>query len=146
MILLDVNVLLAAHRVEHPDFPSVRPWFDALLDKAEAFTVPDTVWVSFIRIATNRRVFSAPTPIDEAFAFLRALRSQPSHVRLVPGERHLGLFEELCRDADVMGDLAADAYLTALAVEHGCELVSLDRDFARFERLRWRLPSARALD
>lgn len=32
--------------------------------------------------------------------------------------------------------LAADAYLAALAIEHGCELVSLDRDLARFERLR----------
>ncbi|HEX6423585.1 MAG TPA: hypothetical protein VFZ79_08910 [Acidimicrobiales bacterium] len=27
-----------------------------------------------------------------------------------------------------------------MALDHGCEVVSLDRDVARFERLRWRRP------
>jgi len=34
----------------------------------------------------------------------------------------------------------ADAYLAAIAIEQGAMLVSLDRDFARFDRLRWQLP------
>ena len=34
----------------------------------------------------------------------------------------------------------ADAVLVALAVEHGCEIVTLDRDFARFESIRHRRP------
>lgn len=102
--------------------------------------MPDVVWAGFVRIATSRRIFVAPTPISDAFAFLRAVRAQPLYAALVPGERHLDLFEELCREADASGELAAGAYLAALAVEHGTELVSLDRDFARFERLRWRRP------
>ncbi len=57
-----------------------------------------------------------------------------------PGQRHLALFEELWRDADAAGDLAPDAYLAAIAVEHGCELASLDRHFARFAKRRWRRP------
>jgi toxin-antitoxin system PIN domain toxin len=102
--------------------------------------VPDIVWAGFIRIATNRRIFTVPTPLDDAFGFLRAVRAQPTHVALVPGAQHLGLFERICREADALGDLAADAYLAALALEHGCTLVSLDRDFARFPTLRWRRP------
>jgi predicted nucleic acid-binding protein len=30
MHLLDVNIVLAAHRDDHPHYPSVRPWFDDL--------------------------------------------------------------------------------------------------------------------
>ena len=52
----------------------------------------------------------------------------------------LALFERLCREDAAVGDLAADAYIAALALEHDCELVTLDRDFARFRELRWRTP------
>ncbi len=37
---------------------------------------------------------------------------------------------------------STDAYLAALAIEHGCELVTTDSDFARFQGLRWRHPLA----
>jgi toxin-antitoxin system PIN domain toxin len=111
-----------------------------MLSGLEPFTVPDLLWASFVRIATNRRIFAAPTPVDDAFAFLRSVRANPRYVALAPGDRHLELFESLCRDADAAGDLAADAYVAAIAMEHGCEVVSLDRDFARFSGLRWRRP------
>ena len=140
MILLDVNVVLAAHRDDHPHHGSVRPWLDDLLATDRPFTVPDTVWASFLRLATNRRVFETPTPRDEAFAFCWAVRAQPGHVALDPGEAHLAIFERLCRQYDVVGDLVPDAYLAALALEHGCRLASLDRDFARFTELDWVRP------
>ena len=38
--------------------------------------------------------------------------------------------------------MVTDAYLAALAIEHGCEFVTTDSDFARFEGLRWRHPLA----
>ena len=140
MNLLDVNVVLAAHRADHPLHDAVRPWFDELLRRREPCAVPDVVWAAFIRIATNRRIFTVPTPTAEAFAFLRAVRGQPGHVAITPGANHLALFEQICRDSDASGDLAADAYLAALAIEQGATLVSFDRDFARFRGLRWRLP------
>lgn len=140
MILLDVNVVLAAHRADHPHHDVVRPWLDSLVAGDEAFTVPDVVWWSFVRTATSRRVFEVPTPVGDAFEFLRAVRAQPGHVAVVPGERHLALFEELCRSADASGDLVPDAYLAAIAIEQGCALASLDRDFARFDGLNWVRP------
>ncbi len=39
-----------------------------------------------------------------------------------------------------MEDHTTDAHLTALAVEHGAEIVSYDRDFARYAGVRHRLP------
>ena len=142
MILLDVNVLVAAHRSDHPHHDAVRLWLENLAAGERSFTVPDIAWAGFIRITTNRRIFTVPTPIEGAFEFLRAVRAQPGYVSTVSGSNHLALFEALCDSGDARGDLAADAYLAALAIEQGATLVSLDRDFARFEELDWRLPGA----
>jgi uncharacterized protein len=138
--LLDVNVVLAAHRDDHPHFGQARTWLDELLTARAPFGVTDLVAGSFLRIATNRRIFSIPTPVAGAFDYLRALRGQPAHVHLGPGPRHLELLERLCREADASGDLIPDAQLAAIAIEHACELVSFDRDFARFADLRWIRP------
>ena len=37
-------------------------------------------------------------------------------------------------------DLVSDPWFAALAIESGCEWIPLDRDCARFPRLRWRTP------
>lgn len=140
MIILDVNVLLAAHRADHPHHALVRPWLEDLLGGNEPFAVPGVVWASFIRVSTSRRIFTVPTPLPDAFEFLRAMRAQPRHVELEPSEHHLEVFEQLCVGTDAAGDLAADAYLAAIAIERGSALASLDRDFARFPSLRWVRP------
>jgi len=132
VLLLDVNVVLAAHRDDHPHHERVRGWFDRLLAGDEPFGVPFTVWASFLRLATNRRVFPRPTPRSDAFEFLAAVRAQPHHVATEPGRRHFDLLQRMCQEADASGDLLPDAVLAAVAVEHGCTVVSLDRDFARF--------------
>lgn len=141
MLLLDVNVVLAAHRADHPLHPTVRGWFDQLLTGDDPFTVPTCVWASFLRLATNRRIFPVPTPRAEAFAFVESTYAQPHHLLTGPGERHLVILRRMCDEADATGDLVPDAVIAALAVEHGCEVVTLDRDFARFPSVRHRRPS-----
>jgi uncharacterized protein len=138
--LLDVNVVLAAHRDDHPHFETARAWLDHMLASRAPFSVSDLVAGSFLRVATNRRIFSLPTPVAEAFAYLRALRDQPGHVTLGPGPLHLELLERLCAETDARGDLIPDVQLAAIAIEHACELVSFDHDFARFTDLRWTRP------
>lgn len=140
-VLLDVNVLLAAHRADHDHHALVRPWFDRTVADVTGFGVPSTVWASFLRLSTHRRIFPVPTPRAEAFGFLEATRAQPRHQRLEPGPRHVDLLCQLCEDADATGDLLPDAVLGALAVEHGCVVATLDRDFARFTSVRHVRPS-----
>jgi toxin-antitoxin system PIN domain toxin len=140
VILPDVNVLLAAHRDDHPHHSSVAPWFLALTSGSERFVVPGFVWASFLRIATNRRIFTVPTPLDDAFAFVHAVSAQPNHLDVTVEPSHLETFEEMCRTGDATGDLVNDAYLAAIAIDLGATLVSLDRDFARFASLDWHRP------
>lgn len=146
MRLLDVNVVLAAHRDDHPDFDTARTWLDQTIEARTPFAIVDLVAGAFLRIATNRRIFSIPTPVDEAFAYLKALRAQSAHVMLAPGPEHISLLEQLCASADASGDLVADAQLAAIALEHACELVSFDRDFARFSDLNWSRPRPKQTD
>lgn len=142
MLLLDVNVVLAAQRGDHPHHPLVRPWMDALLAGDDDFGVPATVWASFLRLTTNRRIFAIPTPLGDAFAFVDAVIAQPRHLAVEPGPRHLTLVRRLCEEADAVGDLVPDAVIGALAIEHGAAVVTLDRDFARFASVHHLRPSA----
>jgi toxin-antitoxin system PIN domain toxin len=136
VFLLDVNLVLAAHRRDHPHHGAVRPWFDDLVAGDAPFTVPVLVWASFLRLVTNRRVFTVPTPREDAWAFLDATTAQPHHLLVGPGPRHLALLRRLCAEGDAVADLVPDAVIAAVAAEHGCAVATLDRDFARFPSIR----------
>lgn len=139
MFLLDINVVLALYREDHPQHTLATEWFDRLRDGHGEFTVPATVWVAVLRLATNRRVFPVTSTRAQVFAFWDALRAQPEHVVMEPGARHLALVRQTCDEADAKADLVPDAVIAAIAVEHHCEIVTFDRDFARFPSVRHRL-------
>lgn len=142
MKLLDVNVVLAAHRDDHPDHATARGWLDTLLERGEQFGVPWVVWWSFLRLSSHRRIFEVPTPTADAFAFIDALRGQPGYVPVEPGPRHSETVRRVIDDGEAASDLIPDAVLAALAFEHGCQVASFDRDFARFPGLSWVRPQA----
>ena len=49
-----------------------------------------------------------------------------------PTSRHLDVLSGLLMTVGTGGNLANDAHLAALAVEHGAEIVTYDSDFGRF--------------
>lgn len=135
MFLLDVNVVVAAHRDDHPQHEVVRPWFDDLVAGDEPFTVPNVVWGSFLRLVTHRKIFACPTTLDEAFAFIDAVEAQPHHLSTGPGPRHLTLLRSACTEGGATANLVPDAVLVAVAAERSCTIATMDRDFARFPRV-----------
>ncbi|MEJ0044154.1 MAG: PIN domain-containing protein [Rhizomicrobium sp.] len=60
-----------------------------------------------------------------------------------PTEQHRLVLGRLLTETPATGDLVGDAYLAALAIEHGLTLCSNDRDFLKFEGLRYENPLAR---
>jgi uncharacterized protein len=141
VILCDVNVVLALQRRDHAHHPIVRPWVDDLLAAGLTFGVPATVWASYIRLTTNRRASPEPTPLDEAFAFIDDVVSQPTYRPIEPGPRHLDVFRAVCLGSDARADLVPDAFLAAVAIENAATVASFDRDFARFDGLDWIIPT-----
>ena len=142
MILVDVNVLVYANRVDADDHNAFRSWLGDALDGYEPVAVADIVLSGVVRILTSPRIYREPTSLTDALAFVDALRGHPNVVQVAPGNRHWDIFRRLCVAAAVKGNLVPDAYLAALAIEAGCEWITADRDFARFEGLRWRHPLA----
>lgn len=80
-------------------------------------------------------VFKTPTPLPTAIEFVEALRSQPTFAAVAPGPRHWKIFTDLCSNSGARGNLVADAYHAALAIEWGCEWVTADGDYHRFQPL-----------
>jgi toxin-antitoxin system PIN domain toxin len=138
MQLPDVNVLIYAHREDAPEHDRYAAWLKTLAAADEPFALSEVVLAGFLRIVTNRKIFDPPTPMATAIAFCQRLVAWPRAVMIVPSRVHWDLFVGLC--AEVQGPLVTDAYLAALAIEHGCELITTDSDFARFPGLRWRHP------
>jgi uncharacterized protein len=140
MILCDVNVLIHAFRKDSAGHPQYREWLEKRVNSAEPYGLSELVASGFIRIVTHPGIFRHPSSLEEALTFLEILRSAPNCVLVAPGPGHWELFVGLCSKAGIRGNLVPDAYLAALAMDSGCEWITLDRDYARFPGLRWRHP------
>jgi toxin-antitoxin system PIN domain toxin len=140
MILIDVNVLVYAHRADAPDHNAMRVWLESILNDSQAYGMSDLVLSGFLRIVTHPAVFSPPSAMDNALAFCREVRDQPHCVHISPGTRHWDIFADLCAIKGMKGNLIPDAYFAALAIESGSEWITTDRDYSRFPKLHWRHP------
>jgi toxin-antitoxin system PIN domain toxin len=138
--LLDVNVLVYAHREDAPRHDAYRRWWDACMASPEAFGVPDVALSGFLRVVTHPSIFRPPTPLDVAMRFAREVKARPNFVEVRADTRYWDIFLELCRRANARGNLIPDAYLAALAIESGSEWITTDRGYSRFPGLRWRHP------
>jgi toxin-antitoxin system PIN domain toxin len=140
MRLHDVNVLISAYRPEADRHKQFRTFIERTIQGDEAYAVSDVVLTGFLRVVTNKRVYQDPAPLSEAIEFAETVRNQPHAVMINPGPRFWGIFASICVMADAKAKLIPDAYLAALAIEHGCEFITADSDFSRFHQLRWRHP------
>jgi toxin-antitoxin system PIN domain toxin len=140
VILADVNVLVYAFRADMEGHARYRDWLESVLNGPEAYGISPQVFCSFLRITTHPRIFVNPSSLAEALEFVRVVQSQPQARVILPGEDHWWIFEALCRESAATGNLVQDAWFAALAIESGCEWITVDRDYARFQGLRWRTP------
>jgi len=140
LILVDANLLLYAEDQLSPYHDAARKWWDAQLSGALPVCLAWTVLCAFIRIGTNPRVFEHPLSLGQAISRVQSWLDQPCTRLIYPAERHWLVFKEMLTGGKAVANLVMDAHLAALAIEHGCELISTDADFSRFPKLKWRTP------
>jgi len=140
LILADVNVLVYAFRVDSKDHDRYKTWLEDVINGPSAYGVSTQVLAWVVRLCSHPKIFVQPSGIDELLNFCDALISQPNARMVIPGDRHWSIFGKLCLDANATGNLVQDAWNAALAIEAGCEWITTDRDYARFQGLNWRSP------
>jgi len=137
--LPDVNILVYAHREEMPQHAISAAWLEQVIAGQDRLSLIPSVLTSFIRIATNPRIFKTPTNTEDALDFLRVLIDKPCSQVLDGPAARWGDFDVFCRAGGVTGDHIADAYLAWVATTMDATLVTMDRDFSRYAGLSYHL-------
>jgi toxin-antitoxin system PIN domain toxin len=142
MILPDVNVLIYAFRADVPQHALCSSWLRGVVTGDGQFGVSPLALAAVVRVTTNPRTYPNASTLEEAFGFCKDILGQPNCQIVEPGPRHFDILKRLCIETKTRGGRVTDAWYAALAIEWGCELITLDRDFARFPGLKWQVPTA----
>jgi len=141
VIAVDTNIVVYAHREELPRFERARAVLERLATGTEPWAIPWPCAYEFLRLVTHLSIFNPPTPLELAIETLEALLRSPSLVMIGNGPGHGAHMRQTVATGRAAGNLAHDAHIAALIMEHGVqELWTTDRDFARFTGFATRNP------
>jgi toxin-antitoxin system PIN domain toxin len=141
LILLDANLLVYAHTPESPRREVASAWLEDVFNGSAKVGLPWPTLLAFARLMGNPSVVSKPVPLNQAWAHVTEWLKLPQTWIPLPTDRHITIISRLLGE-ESRPDLAADAHLAALAIEHGLTVCSTDGDFARFPDVRWENPLA----
>lgn len=133
----DLNLLIYAVDRRSPSHKATLVWWNGLMSGTETVAFSWSVLLGFVRLTTNPSVVREPLSPDEALDYIDRWLAHPITTVIEPTPRHVRVLRDLLHAAGTAGNLVSDAHLAALAIEHGAELCSADRDFGRFAGLRW---------
>jgi len=136
VILIDVNILLYAYDADSSQHFAAREWLESSLTEEDEITLSWITIIAFLRIGTSKQAMRNPFTLTEARDIVDAILSRSNVRVLQPSMAHWGIFSRLLVESQSVGNLATDAHLAALALEHNCVLVTNDKDFTRFAGLK----------
>jgi uncharacterized protein len=129
----DLNVLLAASRTDHPHHRAALRWLAEAIASCEAgasIEILPMVAAGFLRLATNRKIFTAPISVGAAIDFLESLLAIPG-VEMPELGREWPALRQLSREHGLVANDITDAWIAASVRTLGSHLVTFDRGFAR---------------
>ncbi|MGH2855578.1 MAG: PIN domain-containing protein, partial [Solirubrobacteraceae bacterium] len=112
---------------------------DGVLRRPAKVGLPWPSLLGFMRLMGNPHAVRRPIPLRRSRARMESLLALPNTWIPLPTDRHQEILAELLA-GESRSDIVNDAHLAALAIEHGLTLCSADRDFARFQGVRWENP------
>lgn len=142
MILIDANLLIYAYNSGSREHEGARPWLEGVLSQPEPVGLAWMTLLAFMRITTTSRLMAQPFSLEEVVSIVDEWLALPQVVVLDAGPRHWEILRGLLLAGQASGALVMDAELAALAIEHGANLCTTDRDFARFAGLKVENPLA----
>lgn len=140
---VDVNVLLYASDQASPRHGEARRFVEGRASDPDLFCITWPTLMSYLRIATHPRIFSAPLSPDEAMGNMDALLGLPRVRVLGEGDSFLDVYRDVTKGLSARGNVVPDAHLASLLRQHGVgTLYTADRGFRRFPFLDVRDPFA----
>ncbi len=129
----DVNVLLAAAVVEHPQHRLANRWLEAAVDACGTggrVELLPMIAAGFLRLVTHRRVVVRPLPIKAAIAYIDELLGFAG-VEMPEIGREWPIMKRLCIDGALAANAIPDAWIAAAVSANGGHLVTFDKGFRR---------------
>lgn len=136
MQCVDVNVLVHLSNADSPAQSSALAWLDHTLDSGEIIAIPDVVASGFVRVATDRRILPHPITGEQAFTLLDQLLTSPRVTLFAARSATYATFKSLVIELGLHGNDIPDAWIAAVAMDLDASLVTFDRGFNRYPRLR----------
>lgn len=141
VIAVDTNILVAAHRRDHPFHAQAFAVLKGLSESLTTWGIPLHVLVEFYGKVTHPRIWKTPSTPTQAWAQMDEWTRSPA-LRILPmSPATLEILKSLCESQRIRGSKIHDARIAAVCLHHQVsELWSVDRDFSRFVDLRTRNP------
>jgi toxin-antitoxin system PIN domain toxin len=115
----------------------VSKWLEeAVLNQQNTINICETSILSFLRIATNKKVFQPILPANEASKFIDSFLNCPNVNIIYTSQNHYTDLIKLIDKFNLQGNLVMDAHLALLALNIGATLVTRDKDFVKIPYLK----------
>ena len=135
--LLDSNILLYAKMNAMSEHKIVAKWLETTVsDRNNTLHICETSILSFLRIATNEKVFQPILPTIDAQNFIDSLLNCPNVNLLYASAKHFTEVTKLMNKLNLRGNLVMDLHLAVLALSIGATLATRDKDFAKIPYLK----------
>lgn len=135
--LLDSNILLYAKMNAMAEHKIVSKWLeDTVSDRNNTLSICETSILSFLRIATNEKVFQPVLPTKDAQNFIESFLNCPNVNLLCASAHHFLEVTKLMDKLNLKGNPVMDGHLAVLALTIGATLVTRDKDFTKIPYLK----------
>ena len=133
MIAVDTNLLVYAHREDAAWHDKACACIKRQAEGVAPWAIPWPCIHEFFAIVTHPRIYSPPTPADNAVEQIDAWMESPSLVMLGEAQDYWPQLRALILNGRIAGPMVHDARIAALCIQHGVqEIWTADRDFGRF--------------
>lgn len=141
MIVPDANLLLYAVDSESPFHSKAKAWLEQIMNGTEEVGLCSPVLFAFIRLSTNRKIFSNPLSLDDAFGYIQDWLNLPVCRSIQPSASYVQDVKRLLVQANSQGgNLVTDAQIAAIALHFKATVHTADRDFKRFADVNVKMP------
>src|SRR5688500_10854034 len=137
LYLPDINILIYAKMSGMPEHKKAYAWLDQTLkDPNSSLLLSETTLLSFLRIATNAKVFDPPLSYAEAITFTSGMLKWTNTLVFQPSVEHFIEVAKFMKQFRFASNLTMDAHLAVAALSTGATLVTRDGDFDRIPYLK----------